>query len=426
MNLINDFFGKIIPAKLDEPIHAIIEFNNELKLSAIVVPRIDPEGSLVFDFYDARESSGSNLGSQKLALSPATVRFYNGRSIETVLMQHKRSFVEIHSGRLIATQSEFCLVNDPITFVNFCIEDFPKFLGEGMIEKTELSDSDSIYGKSLRSLGLAKFESDGWEFTILECPEKNELGVTHSGSIQRTDNGTFSMQQLNHVIDGLTYFLSFIAGVYRIPVITIGYNSNGDPASGRIASFKQNKYHIGNWFNFQSRETITTLFPGFWKCFKNHPQEIYSVIGSYAESSIIAHAGLPRNALTCSQTALEGLSRWLLVRERHSQEKTSDYIKAALDKVGIKHDLSEHPNILKLWQNNHKQSGDDDDGLTFITRLRNKKTHPKFIQINSSDYLYAWNLSQRYVELILLSLFDHKHEYYDRISKNISVYPFNL
>ena len=190
-----------------------------------------------------------------------------------------------------------------------------------MIEKTEISNSDSTYYRSARSLGLAKFESDGWEFTILEYPEKNELGVTHSGSIQRTDKGTFSMQQLNHVINGLTYFLSFIASVYRIPVIIIGYNSKGDPVSGRIASFKQSKYHIGNWFNFQSRETITSLFPGFWRCFENNPQEIYSVIGSYAESSIIAHAGLPKNALTYSQTALEGLSRWLLGRERHSQEQ---------------------------------------------------------------------------------------------------------
>ena len=227
MRLINDFFGKIIPAKLEEPIHAIIEFNNEIKFSAIVVPRIDPEGSLVFDFYDARESSGNILGSQKLTLSLATVLFCNGHSIETVLMQHKRSFVEIHSGRLIATQSEFCLVNSPITFADFCIEDFPQFWGEGVTEKTEISNSDSTFYSSIRSLGLAKFESDGWEFTILECPEKNELGVTHSGSIQRTDKGTFSTQQLNHVINGLIYFLSFIAGVYRIPVIIISYNSKG-------------------------------------------------------------------------------------------------------------------------------------------------------------------------------------------------------
>ena len=233
------------------------------------------------------------------------------------------------------------------------------------------------------------------------------------------------MKQLNHVIDGLIYFLSFIAGVYRIPVIIIGYNSKGDPVSGRIASFKQSKYHIGNWFNLQSRETITTLFPGFWRCFENNLQEIYSVIGNYAESSIIAHAGLPRNALTCSQTALEGLTRWVLGRKKRNQEKTSEYINEALDKVGIKHDLSEHPNILKLWQNNYKQSGDDDDGLTFITRLRNKKIHPNFIQLRSSDYFYAWNLSQRYVELILLKLFCYKHEYYDRISNKTLPIPFS-
>ena len=426
MNLINDFFGKIIPASLSEPTHATIEFSDKTMLEAIVVPRIDEEGRLVFDFYDARGNSDSKLAFQILALSFATVRFRNGRSIKTVLTQHKTSHVEMpSSGRLRATQSEFCVMNCPITYANFCIEDFPLFLGEGIIQKTEFSDSDSICGESSRMLGHAKFKSDGWEFTISQCPEKNELGVTHSGSIQRTDEETFSMKQLNHVINGLTYFLSFIVGVYRIPVITIGYDSNRDPASGCIARFKQSKYYKGNWFNLHSHETITTLFPGFWHCYNNHPQEIYSVIGSYAESSIIAHAGLPRNALTCSQTALEGLSLWLLGRKRETgKENTSKYIKKALDKVGIKHDLSEHPNILKLWQN-HKNSEDDDDGATFITRLRNKKTHPNFKQIHSLDYFYAWNLSQRYVELILLKLFCYKHEYYDRISNKTLPIPFS-
>ena len=424
MRLINDFFGKIIPASIGEPTHATIEFSDKTMLEAIVVPRIDEEGRVVFDFYDIRE----NLVTQMLSLSSATVRLRNGCNIETVLKNIKNNtrYEESQSsGRLIATQSEYYVMNCPIKYAKFCIEDFPLFLGEGIVQKTEFLDSDSIISENFRRLGHAKFKSDGLEFSISQCPEKNEFGVTHSGFIQRTDRGTFSMKQLNYVMDGLIYFLSFIAGVYRNPVITIGYNSKGDPAMGRMTRFKQSKYKKGNWFNLHSGKTITTLFPGFWKSYKNYPQEIDSVIGSYTESSVIAHTGLQKNALTYSQTALEWLSLWILGRKRDPsiEKNTSEYIKKALDRVGIKHDLSEHPNILKLWQN-HKQNRDDDDGLTFITRLRNKKTHSNFKQINSSDYFYAWNLSQRYVELTLLKLFCYKHEYYDRINNETLPVPW--
>ena len=155
------------------------------------------------------------------------------------------------------------------------------------------------------------------------------------------------------------------------------------------------------------------------------PRDVHGVIGSYAESCIIAHAGLPKNAMNDSQTALEGLSRWILGRKKPRSQPASEYIKEALDCAGITYDLHEHPSLMKMWLDKYKEEQDDDDGPTLITRLRNKSIHADIVQGRSSDYYSAWNLSQRYVELMLLWLFDYHQEYFDRTSGELHFVPFH-
>ena len=431
MDLLEKFFGTIIPVSLDEPTHATIELKgNARNLSAIVIPRIDSEGRLVFAFYDAVQTWDGNANSRDDMALPVTVRFRNGQGIQTLLTDLKEEFLLSEKekrlcGQLIVVQPEVSLRDEDIVYADFCVEDFPLFFGTLAFEKTEISDSQAVYGGRSRILGRSTFESHGWRFTISECPDKGEMGITHSGSIARSDGGAFSVRQLNDVIDGLTYFLSFISGVYRTPGVVIGYSSLGSPAWGRIASFKQNKYHGDNWFNPQSREAIATLFPGFWRCLVENLQDVHGAIGSYAESSIIAHAGLPKNALNDSQTALEGLSRWILGRKKPRRQPAREYIKEALDCVGITYGLHEHPSLLRLWREKYKKDQDDDDGPTLITRLRNKSIHADVVQSRSSDYYSAWNLSQRYVELMLLWLFDYHQEYFDRASGHLLLVPFH-
>ena len=431
MHLIDDFFRNIIPARLDEPTHASIEFENGSRpLTAIVVPTIDSDGGLAFDFFDTIANLGSDISSAFDVASSVTIQFENTQTMTAVTTRLRRQILTAVGqmrlqGRLMAVQREVHVTDGLIASAEFCVEDFPLFWGTMAFERTELSDSESTYYESSRILGRTKLEADGWGFTMSECPDKSELNITHSGSVYRTDGQPFSTDNLRHVIDGLTYFFTFVTGVYRTPTIVIAYGSERQAVWGRFARFKQSRFHGDNWFNPQGRETLARLFPGFWNCFENHPQELCSVVGNYAESSMIAHAGLPKNALSDSQTALEGVSRWMLGREKPSKESAKDFIREALDKTGIVHDLYELPNILKVWQDRYKESQDDDDGPTFITRLRNRSTHAEFTQMNSSDYLHAWNLSQQYVELILLRLFGYDQEYYDRTRKGLLIVPYH-
>ncbi len=438
MNLTDTFFGKIVPVKLDEPTQAtleILESRGKIgPFSVIVIPKIDSHGRFVLDFYEGSidDKYGFSILTGNIDYPDVIVRFCNDCRIDANLSTFKITitFPGIIKGRLIVTQREFTVRDCPISFAHFSIADFPIFLGQGAQENTYISVSNNTYRSKMRALGYSEFSTeDGWEVTISECLDKGESGVTHIGSIRKTDESEFSIAQLKELIDGLIYFLSFITGVYRSPRIVIGYNSKIHsipiPTWGRIGDFDQSKYRSDNWFYPQSREAIAALFPGFWRRFKEDPNKVRSVVESYAESSMITHLGLPKNALTHSQSALEELCHWILIRKRRKREPASEYIKEALKKIGVSYDLCEYPYLLSLWQQSkHKEPGDDDSGPTVITRLRNRSVHSRGYQVDISDYFHAWKLSQVYVELMLLWMFEYKQDYYDRASDKYGSVPW--
>ena len=244
MSQIEEFFGHIVPARIDEPTHATLELPGDPRdLRAIVVPRIAENGDLSFDFFDIADSSGSFPQSALELPRSVTLRFLDDVSIKTIVQQFKPTFLPkrglaFSQGKLLATQREVGPRHCQIRGASFCIQDFPKFFGSLMTEKTELSDSEATYHRSSRILGYTKLEAGGWEFTIAECPNKDDYGITHTGSIRRADGQAFSVERLRHTIDGLTYFLTFVTGVYRTPSIVVGYDAQeGNPVWGRIASF---------------------------------------------------------------------------------------------------------------------------------------------------------------------------------------------
>ena len=429
MNLVDDFFKNIIPARLEEPVHATLELQDGLEsISAIVVPRID--GGLMLDFYDAVQSRSGFSGYGRLwratdEMRPVEVRFRNNRVVEALVTKFGGTAfsgdgVESPAkGRLVATQNRFTVIQSRVKHARFCIEDFPMFLGDGAMYPHTTGDYVSMLGRS-------EIEADGWQIIITESADaaKDKLGITHTGEIMRTDGNDFSIDDLNHLCDGLTQFLSFITGVYRTSSITIGHDADGRYAWGRIGRFNQSKYLGDNWFSRDLGASLVTLFPGFWRYFNNQAEAVRNLVGLYAQSSMIVHMRLAMypSALKESQSALEGLSELVLGRER--SERVSDYIKKALNKSGIKYDLSEFPGLLSVWST-YKDNQDDDAGPTFIARLRNKATHPAPDAVRlMHDYREAWRLSQRYAELMLLSLFGYQGKYRDRLTGDTKSVPW--
>ena len=429
MSLVDDFFKNIIPARLEEPVQATLELQDEREsISAIVVPRV--AGGLILDFYDAVQSGFSSHGRLWRAsdeMRPVVVRFRNNRAVEALVTRLGGTAFSCDGrerpakGRFVVSQNQFTVIDSQIKHAGFCVEDFPKFHGPDAEYWYRTHDYERV-------LGYSEIDADGWQIIIKESPDsdKDELGITHAGEITRIDGDDFSVDDLNHLCDGLTQFFSFITGIYRTSSITIGKDADGRYVWGRFGRFNQTKYMDDNWFSRERGASIATLFPGFWRHFRNDMKVLRNLIGLYAQSSMIAHMRLALypSALKESQSALEGLSKLELGRGRDCKEPAAKYITTALCQSGIEYDLCEIPGVMSVWQK-YKNHQDDNAGPTFITRLRNKATHPLPDQtVAIGDYREAWRLSQRYVELMLLKLFDYQGEYRDRLTGETKSVPW--
>ena len=130
---------------------------------------------------------------------------------------------------------------------------------------------------------------------------------------------------------------------------------------------------------------------------------------------MISHIGLFKHALPISQSALEDIAE-SEIGKRPFGVPASEHIECALQTIGISTSLSDFPDALGIW-NKIKQSDDNDEGLTFITRLRNS-IHPKpaAAQYDSRDYYQAWKLSQYYVETALLKICNYTGKYRNRMT----------
>ena len=415
MSIIDDFFGNILHVRLGEPATVAVRLSGTLEgFPAIVVPEIDESGRLRLDFYEVDFENGLKLSRAIQRPEPVTIQFQESISVQGVLTRVSTSWAT--RGSIAVSDPELVVSDCPIKSASFALIDFPKFFGSDASYTISTVDSDSPDYPGMRLLGRAYLLGGGWQFQISECPDKDENQLTHTGYIAREDQQEFSIDSLKSTVRALTYFLTFVTGVYRHPSVILARDSNSKYVWGRQNSFKQERYLRGNWFEPSQGQSIQKLFPGFFDYFREHENEVSAIIEYYAESSMIAHIGLHKIALNESQSALEGLSTLVLGRNKGSASARK-FCGEALQKLSIRHDLAEFPYLLERWRKNQKTNSDDDSGLTLITRLRNQFMHPKFLDTEISDYYYAWNLCQRYVELGLFNLFSYEGEYYDRLGQ---------
>ena len=435
MNLVDIFFGTIVKVKLEEPILVTLELHDgQEPLSAIVTPRIGPDGGVALDLYGAVEQSSGLSGHSRLYQSANrldTVIIHlpqNGRVeaiVRSLSMSASLNDGELRTnpakGSLALKTRELALRDCQLSHARVCIQDFPLFLGDGAMHYVTTPHHT-------RALGRSEMKTDGWNIVIEENPEPQEghWDITHTAIITRGDGNDFAVADLNQLLEILTYFLTFVVGVYRTPTVTIGYDSSGQVVWGTMGMFKQSKYADDNWFGRLRGMSLATLFPGFCQCFNGDREGIGNIISLYAESSMIAHMNyaMHKNALKESQSALEGLAALILRRDKEREESASHYIAESIKQMGIGYELAEFPRLLSLWQSKYRKSGDDNTGPTFITRLRNRYTHPTSLGLDVVDYYEAWRLSQRYSELLLLGLFGYKGDYRDRLTSEVTSVPW--
>ena len=401
MTQIDEFFQNVWGVKLDRPIHAHLRSPSGVapgEATAIIVPKLDQRKNIVIDFYDL-ELERRLPGSYPLApseMESVTVQLPRVGEIQTkylsILPLMDLSFTDSKEGRLYVSQKEFTVSDCELASAVFCITDFPRFMGPGAMEYVEIHPM-------MQGIGHIEIESDGWVITIREFTESDsDFGVTHNGLIKRVDADNFSVNELRHLINGLTYFFSFVTGVYREPTVVIAHGEECRNVWGRLGSIRQPEYRTGNWFHRTNGSSLVEIFPGFWNCFKSDEEKVKTVVGHYSESSMIAHIGLHNNALVTSRSALQGAAKWKLNKNGVSSKETED----ALNEFGIQYDAN---------------------SLIDITNARNEITHADFFATDYQRYYDLWNLCQKYVELMLFKFFDYHGEYRDRVDGSVVEKP---
>jgi hypothetical protein len=265
-------------------------------------------------------------------------------------------------------------------------------------------------------MGYVEMEADDWQITIAQRTEPSPLEYSHDVYLSKKNKAQFTVEECNEFAGLLSHFLTFLAGTTRWPYISVGYE-NGYPTYGRPTLSKPSAYVADNWFNSMEGDSIATLLPLFWQRHTTHGGSIDRQVELYAESSMIAHTGLHRHALPISQSALEHIAE-TETGKRSYNVPASEHIERALQGIGISTNLSDFPEVLSIWKN-LKQPNDDDQGPTFITRLRNA-IHPRGAtnvpQPQSRDFYHAWLLSQYYVETALLKLCNYTGKYRNRMT----------
>ena len=254
----------------------------------------------------------------------------------------------------------------------------------------------------------------GWIITLTKDDEDTRGSFSYSGLITR-DGEDFSVQELSHLLEGLTYFLSFTACAYRHPTAVIGYNSEDLAAWGQIGKFILMPLST-NWFSNNSMISagiyLEFLFPRFWSAWEKHLNEVSRIIECYINSRAMQQAGLPREAVAASYAGLDMLAHLLI--SNPERDSSTQVVEKALAKHKVPNpclDSSRTPVTTKLA----KELGIRPSGVPLLNSVRNYVVHP--LQKNShavksqhaelldstySEYFYVHDLSQYFLEYLFL------------------------
>ena len=277
-------------------------------------------------------------------------------------------------GSLVVSQQEFPVREGEVGYAKFCVQDFPKFLGPEAMKYVQMHPMT-------HGIGHVEMRADGWEITLTESTTEDEdFGIFHTGFIRREDSSPFSVDELKHLTNALTYFFSFVTGAYRTPAVVIAHNAEHERVWGQYGRFHQSQYIGDNWFRRHHGRALAEMFPGFWDSYRSCESKVQTVIGLYCESSMIARSGLHKNALVTSRSALQSISKWQLGRDSIPAKD----IKLAMNACGIRFDNRE---------------------LRRITDVRDEIDHGDFFTPEYQEIFDLWKLSQKYVELMLFKRF---------------------
>ena len=323
--------------------------------------------------------------------------------------------------------------------LNFHIPNFPSYHGRA-IQKS--SPTTTLGGWRA---GRMMLKDSGWQVTIDNLDETSTLikelaatgghAITHIGRLEREDNSPFTLTEAKEFTEGLSFFLSFVAGRWTQPVLWWTPGSTPQdaplmiiPSSLRLDSWKPSH----SWANFRgplNTEEISTLFPAFMNWFRRAPDLLRLSVSWYTE--ILSNKLVSDSRIVLTQVALELLAEALppLLGQKAIKGTAEFRLRGLLKLVSpntplpVPASLSRLTSILTQppadsW---NKGAGGVADGPSVVISTRNKIAHgartlaEKALLRNVMVMYEASQLGLWYMEHVLLGWFGYSGRYRSRI-----------
>ena len=204
---------------------------------------------------------------------------------------------------------------DELTEVQFGLLNFPAFLGEEYQPPKTIEE----FKRGYQRRDFVKLEASPWVIEVKSFKNTRETlkrlradggyGLTHEGSMRRSDWKSFSVNQVSPLMDLLRLFLSFARGANCGLTLVVGMNGKGQRVWETWSASRPSPWsRERSWFDPHHGMTLAELFPGFyrrlWKAPGHHPLKM--ALHWYLLSN--ETRGL-EGSIVLTQAALERLSQ---------------------------------------------------------------------------------------------------------------------
>lgn len=299
------------------------------------------------------------------------------------------------------------------------------------------SDSASWRGRiSLEALGwlvdIDRFEARVEKRLIDSLRNEGGYAITHSARIQKLDNSLFAPEEAIDVLSALSYFLSFVGGIWVSPILPVGFDSNDNCVWKQWIYYKVSQYKdIKSWFPHGKPSDLNMAFVGFMELWiKPDWKEILQLaIHWYVESNL--QSGGVEGAIILNQAAFELLYEFHVSKSPNTNsppaaKKVRKLLKQSnlpLNYSDIEFESISFKNLV-AFLDERRQDEPNIDIPQAIVRIRNGFIHPKrekdgkLIVHNREIRIEAYQISMWYLELVILKLFGYEGVYKNRLQSN--------
>ena len=318
---------------------------------------------------------------------------------------------------------------DPIQTVEFTLINFPRFFGSHADHlPTYQNGNPSGVVPNLMSVDL---KAGSWAVHIAEKPNRNDVfkkltqeggfGPTHHGWITRSDSKSFTVEEVQVLLDALALFLSFARGLYCGITQILGTDHNDEPVWEQWSVSNVEPWRgVHSWFDRQNAQTLEGLFPGFWDTFVSWGNDDRGRIALewYLASN---EQKAVHSSIVLTQAALERLA-YVQVRKKLRNEKEGKWIARALASVGVDTIIPNGLAALVAAQASHGFA----NGPHALVAIRNNLIHEDMTLglLQPEVYIQAKELGLWYVEIMLLHEFGYQGPCWNRTKQLVEPVPW--